>query len=65
MTLGELADAKRWALSRFDEWVEVTGFVDSRSSYYYELQSIIEEAVEIGAGVACGATRKEILKRLE
>lgn len=64
MKVGEMQDAKRWALNRFDEWVDVTGFVQRGTSYYGELQSVIEDAVEIGAGVACGASRKEIIKRI-
>lgn len=65
MNEGELRDAKRWALNLFDEWVEITGFVSPGTSYYGELQSLLEDAVEIGAGIACGASKREILKRIE
>lgn len=65
MKTGEISDAKRWALDRFDEWVDITGVVSRGEGYYYELQSVIEDAVEIGAGLACGASRKEILKRIK
>ena len=54
MTQGELKDAKRRALNIFDDWVNVTGVVVMHTGYYYELQSLIEDAVECGAQAACG-----------
>jgi len=54
MTKGELDNAKRRALNLFDAWNEVTGFVDEHSSYYYEMQSVVEDAVECGAQAASG-----------
>ncbi len=52
MKVGHLKEAKRIALNRLDEWNDVTGFVEKHSGYYYELQSLIEESVHIGAQMA-------------
>lgn len=49
-----MADAKRRALNLFDKWNDVTGLVNQGTSYYYELQACIEDAVECGAQAACG-----------
>ncbi len=49
---GELEYAKQEACHRFDKWVDVTGFVQRHTSYYYELKSIIEETVDISFAVA-------------
>ncbi len=57
---GELADAKRRALNLFDKWNDVTGRFEKGSAYYYEIQSVIEDAVECGAQAASGV--KEILE---
>jgi hypothetical protein len=54
MTTGELADAKRRALNLLDKWNDVAGVVEKSSGYYYELQSVVEDSVEIGAQAACG-----------
>lgn len=54
LTLGALADAKRRALNLFDEWNDVTGRFDKGTGYYYEIQSVIEDAVECGSQGACG-----------
>lgn len=53
-TKGEIEFAKRRALNIFDKWNEVTGFVAPFTSYYYELQGLIEDAVHCGAQVAIG-----------
>jgi len=58
MTNGELESAIRRALNIFDDWVEVTGFVTKHTSYYYELQSLIEDAVHCGAQQATGDLHK-------
>jgi hypothetical protein len=58
MTKGELDDAIRRALNIFDAWNDVTGFVTKHTSYYYELQSCIEDAVHCGAQAATGDYRK-------
>jgi hypothetical protein len=52
MKQGELDDAKRRALNLFDAWNEVTGFVSEHTSYYYELQGLMEDAVECGVQAA-------------
>jgi len=53
ITAGELADAKRRALNLFDRWNDATGIVHKGTNYYYELQGVIEDAVECGAQAAC------------
>lgn len=52
MTIGKVHDAERFALTEFDKWNDVTGFVATGTSYYYELQSVIEDAVHIGIQMA-------------
>jgi hypothetical protein len=52
MVKGELEYAVRHALLRFDKWNNVTGYVPLFSSYYYEICSIIEDAVKIGSKIA-------------
>ena len=54
MNKGEIESAIRRALNIFDEWVDVTGVVQKHTSYYYEMQSIIEDAVHCGAQGAPG-----------
>jgi len=54
MTKGKLADAKRRALNILDKWNDVAGVVEKDTSYYYELQAVIEDAVECGAQAASG-----------
>ena len=58
MTKGELDDAIRRALNIFGSWNEVTGFAAPHTSYYYELQAVIEDAVHCGAQAATGDYRK-------
>lgn len=53
MTRGELQFAIRQALNVFDKWVDATGVVPKGTSYYYEMQACIEDAVKIGAKIAC------------
>ena len=48
MTQGEIDTAEREALNLLDKWNEVTGFVQKHTGYYYELQSVVEDAVHIG-----------------
>lgn len=62
---GRIAQAKRFALMNYDHWNEVTGFPTPHSGYYYEIASIIEDAVEFGFGVAHGQTWKTIVRRLK
>jgi hypothetical protein len=47
-TKGEIDYAIRRALNKFDEWNDSTGYVPKFCGYYYELQSIIEDAVHCG-----------------
>lgn len=54
MQRGQSEYAKRKALELFDEWNDVTGCFDKFTSYYYEICSVIEDAVEIGSMVALG-----------
>ena len=58
MTNGESNDAERRALNLFDKWNDVTGFVEKGTGYYYELQSVIQDAVHCGAQAATKDFRK-------
>ena len=53
ITRGEMDFAKRRALNIFDAWNDCTGVVEKFSSYYYEIQGVVEDAVECGAQAAC------------
>ena len=44
----DLEDRKVAALELFDQWNDVTGAVSKGSSWFWELKSVIEDAVEIG-----------------
>jgi hypothetical protein len=52
MTKGKVNDAERYALNEFDKWNDITGVIDKNSGWYYELQSVIEDAVHIGIQMA-------------
>lgn len=52
MTKGQIADAERRALTQFDKWNDITGALSEGSSWYYECQAVIEEAVHIGIQMA-------------
>jgi len=52
MTRGELTYAIRQAHNNFDKWNNITGFFDKGSGYYYEILSVIEDSVKIGAKIA-------------
>jgi len=54
ITKGEIEFAKRRALNLFDKWNDCTGLVPKFTGYYYELQSVIEDAVECGVQQAAG-----------
>ena len=54
MKQGELDNAKRRALNIFDAWNDITGLVPKHIGYYYELQGVVEDAVECGAQAALG-----------
>lgn len=47
-TQGEIDYAVRRALNRFDEWNDCAGKFEKFTSYYYEMQSLIEDAVHCG-----------------
>ena len=51
---GELDRAKRRALTIFDKWLRLTGAIPEGSSWVWEAESCIEDAVEIGAQAALG-----------
>ena len=52
MNKGKVDKAERLALNEFDKWNDVTGFVQEHTGYYYELQSVIKDAVHIGIQIA-------------
>ena len=58
MTRGELNGAVRRALNLFDAWNNVTGALAPGSSWYYEVQGVIEDAVHCGAQAATGDFRR-------
>lgn len=52
MNKGQIADAERKAINELDKWNDVTGAIEPGSSWYYELQSVTEDAVHIGIQMA-------------
>jgi hypothetical protein len=52
MTQGKIDYAVRQALNELDKWNDITGAIQKHSSWYYELQSVIEDAVHIGIQVS-------------
>jgi hypothetical protein len=58
MTKGELDNAIRRALNLFDKWNDCTGVVPKCSTYYYEMQGCIEDAVHCGAQAVTGDLKK-------
>jgi len=48
MTKGEVEYAERQALNQFDEWIDSTGALSRGSGWYYEAQSIVKDAVNVG-----------------
>lgn len=57
MQKGQLDRAKRRALRILDDWIEVTGVVEADSSYRYEMEAIVEDAVECGVQAALGISQ--------
>ena len=53
MTKGELEYATRIALNNMDTWNDATGCFPKGTSYYYEMQGVVEDAVKIGSKIAC------------
>lgn len=58
VTMGELETAQRRALNILDAWLAITGAVEPGTSWYYELQRVVEDAVHCGAQAATGDYRK-------
>ena len=54
---GELDKAKRRALTIYDKWLRVTGALDG-TSWAWEVEGIISDAVEIGVQAAMGIYRE-------
>jgi len=54
MNKGQMANAKRRALNILDEWLDITGAIEKETGWYWELQGVIEDAVECGAQAALG-----------
>lgn len=54
MKVGEKEFANRKAQEVFDRWNDITGVIAKHTSYYYEIMSVIEDAVDIGAKTALG-----------
>ena len=52
MNKGQIADAERFALTQFDKWNNVTGALPQGTGHYYEMQSVITDAVHIGIQMA-------------
>lgn len=52
MKTGQVESAERKALNVFDKWNEVTGCFQEDTGYYYEMQSVIKDAVHIGIQMA-------------
>jgi hypothetical protein len=55
---GVLDDAERRALHIFERWNRVTGAVTEHTSWYFELQSVIRDAVHCGAQAAAGVRER-------
>lgn len=64
MTKGEKEYAIRMALNSFDKWNDITGYFDKGTSYYYEIQGEIENAVKIGIKVSLYGMKAD-LKNLD
>lgn len=58
MKVSEIEYAKRRALTIFDKWVKVSGYIEMHSSLYSEIQGCIEDAVHCGAQAAQGVEVK-------
>jgi hypothetical protein len=50
MTEDEIKKQKSEAVAELEDWVNVTGAVPRESLWYSEIQSMIEDAVDRGAG---------------
>lgn len=54
MQKGQHEYATRKAHELFDAWNDVTGVFPKFTGYYYEILSVIEDAVRVGSMVALG-----------
>lgn len=52
MNKGEIEYAERIAFNLLDKCLEVSGLVEKNTSYYYELQGCIQDAVHCGIQMA-------------
>ena len=52
MKAGLVKEAERIALNQLDKWNDVTGFLTKHTSYYYEIQALMEDAVHVGIQMA-------------
>ena len=52
MTKAQVDYAERKAMEVFDEWNEITGWLNVSDSYYSEVEAIIVDAVHIGIQMA-------------
>lgn len=52
MKAGIVKEAERIALNQLDKWNDITGFVAKHTSYYYEIQALMEDAVHMGIKMA-------------
>lgn len=65
MTKSELNFAIRTALNNLDKWNNVTGFVQKETSYYCEIQGVVEDAVKIGAIIASQGINADLSEILD
>lgn len=56
MTKGEEESAIRRARNIFDKWNDVSGLVPKHTGYYYELLSLMDDAVNCGIQQALGVS---------
>lgn len=54
VTIGQAKQAERRAFNIFDEWNDSVGLVNKKTSYYYEILSVIRDAVHCGLQEATG-----------
>ncbi|HEY5588253.1 MAG TPA: hypothetical protein VIK86_04765 [Candidatus Paceibacterota bacterium] len=65
MKQGDLDYAIRQAQNNFDKWNDVTGCFTKGCGYYWEAQSCIEDAVKIGAKIACEGINANLSEIIE
>ncbi|WHH58462.1 hypothetical protein [Petroclostridium sp. X23] len=65
MTKGEVDYAIRQALNNFDKWNDCTGAITKGTCWYYEAQACIEDAVRIGAKIACEGIKANLSDIIE